>query len=95
MPMVQMVSTLFIRIPDLTVFVFQLYEDMSTWCSELKKMATSTAPSLYQLEPAPGVECPDRVTFVQDTATALLQQSLFLRDGVDENVSYSSSVDLV
>ena len=92
--MVQMVSTL-LCVFQTSLFVFQLYEDMSTWRSELKKTATSVVPSLYKLEPAPGVKCPDRVAFIQDAATTLLQQSLFLRDGVDENVSYFLSVDFV
>ena len=67
-----------VGISDFTVFIFQLYEDMSTWCSELKKMAISIVPSLYKLEPAPGVKCRDQLMFVRDAATALLQQLLFL-----------------
>ncbi|KAI5995117.1 hypothetical protein EDD15DRAFT_2366042 [Pisolithus albus] len=68
-----------------TAMVRMLYEDMSTWRSEMKKAAIGSAPLLYQLEPAPGVKCPDHIAFVQDAAAALLQQSLFLRHGVDEN----------
>ncbi|KIM60159.1 hypothetical protein SCLCIDRAFT_26800 [Scleroderma citrinum Foug A] len=62
-----------------------LYEDLSTWHSELKKAAISSTHLFYRLKPAPGIECPDCVAFVQNATTALLTQSLFLRDGVDEN----------
>jgi len=44
---------------------------MSTWHSEMKKVAISSSP-LYKLEPAPEVECDDRVAFAQDAAAALL-----------------------
>jgi len=58
---------------------------MSTWRSEMKKVAISSSP-LYKLEPAPEVECDDHVAFAQDAAAALLNRSMFLRDGLDENV---------
>ena len=76
-------------------FVFQLYKDLSTWRSELKKAAISSTPLFYKLEPAPGIECHDRVAFIQDAAAALLTQSIFLRDGVDENVSSSLHADFI
>ena len=75
--------------------MFQLYEDLSTWRSELKKAAISSTRLFYMLEPAPGIECPDRVAFVQNVATTLLTQSLFLRDGVDENMSSSLCADFI
>ena len=75
--------------------MFQLYEDLSTWRSELKKTAISSTRLFYRLEPAPGIECPDRVAFVQNVATTLPNQSLFLRDGVDENVSSSLYADFI
>ena len=34
-----------------------------------------------------GVECHDCIAFAQDAAAALLNQSMFLRDSLDENVS--------
>ncbi|KAI6010462.1 hypothetical protein EDC04DRAFT_2610200 [Pisolithus marmoratus] len=69
-----------------SAMVQMLYEDMSTWHSKLKKAAISSAPLLYQLEPVPGVECLDHVMFAQDATIALLHQSMFLRNGVDENI---------
>jgi len=75
--------------------VLQLYEDLSTWCSELKKTAVSSTPLFYRLEPPPGVECHDRVAFIQEAAATLLNQSMFLRDGVDENVSSPLHADFI
>ena len=63
----------------------QLYEDLSTWRSEMKKMAISVASTLYKLEP-PTLESAQHVAYVQDTAASLLEHSMFLRDGLDENV---------
>ena len=40
-------------------------------------------------------QCPDCVAFVQNVATTLLTQSLFLRDGVDENMSSSLCTDFI
>ncbi|KAG1785086.1 uncharacterized protein HD556DRAFT_1314535 [Suillus plorans] len=61
-----------------------LYEDLSTWCSNLKKTAVAIAPTMYNLIPPPEVPMQDRVTWVQNTAKELLHDSLFLRNGVDE-----------
>ena len=53
----------------------------------MKKTAISVASAMYKLEPQDvNIEAAQRVAFVQDAAAALLQQSLFLRDGMDENV---------
>jgi len=52
----------------------------------MKKTAISSS-ALYKLEPAVGVECHDCIAFAQDAAAALLNQSMFLRDSLDENVS--------
>ena len=62
---------------------------MSTWRSEMKKVAVISTSLFYGLDPGTGVECSDRVAFAQNAATELLQQSLFLRDGTDENVSFN------
>lgn len=51
----------------------------------MKKTAISSS-TLYKLEPALGVECCDHILFAQDAAAALLNQSMFLRDSLDENV---------
>lgn len=47
-----------------------------------------SSSSLYQLEPALGIECHNCITFAQNAATILLNQSMFLRDGFDDNVSF-------
>lgn len=73
----------FVIHPDL----LQLYEDMSTWRSEMKKVATVAAPLLYELTPAPRVECPDPISFTKNAAADLLREFKFLRNGRDENVS--------
>ena len=52
----------------------------------MKKTAISSSV-LYKLEPAAGVKCHDCIAFAQDAAAALLNQSMFLRDSLDENVS--------
>ena len=63
----------------------QLYEDLLTWQSEMKKTAISVASTLYKLEP-PTLESAQHVAYVQDTAASLLEHLMFLRDGLDENV---------
>jgi len=54
-------------------------------------MAISVASALYKLEPLElSIKSTQRAAYVQDTAATLLQQSMFLRDGLDENVRTSS-----
>lgn len=57
-------------------------------------MAIVAAPRLYDLTPAPRVECPDPVSFTQNAAVALLRESKFLRDGRDENVGVMLGDDI-
>ncbi|KAG2134451.1 uncharacterized protein EDB93DRAFT_1107351 [Suillus bovinus] len=52
-----------------------LYKDLSTWRSDLKKIAVAIAPTMYSLIPPPKV---------QNTTKELLDDSLFLCNGVDE-----------
>ncbi|KAG1899092.1 uncharacterized protein F5891DRAFT_1189906 [Suillus fuscotomentosus] len=61
-----------------------LYEDLSTWRSNLKKIAISIMPSMYNLIPSAEVPPQARTAWVENTATELLDKSLFLRNGVDE-----------
>ena len=63
----------------------QLYEDLSTWRSEMKKTAISVASTLYKLEPST-LKSAQHVAYVQDTTASLLEHSMFLRDSLDENV---------
>ncbi|KAG2740714.1 hypothetical protein P692DRAFT_20753860 [Suillus brevipes Sb2] len=61
-----------------------LYEDLSTWRSDLKKIATSLVPSLYDIIPPSSVPAQERAAWVEEAATDLLKDSTFLRYGVDE-----------
>ena len=64
----------------------QLYEDLSTWRSKMKKKtAISVASTLYKLEPST-LKSTQHVAYVQDTTASLLEHSMFLRDGLNENV---------
>ncbi|KAG1730974.1 uncharacterized protein EDB91DRAFT_1252409 [Suillus paluster] len=61
-----------------------LYEDLSTWHSDLKKIAISTAPSMYNLIPSADVLPQACTAWVANAATELLDDSVFLCDSVDE-----------
>ncbi|KAG1846146.1 hypothetical protein C8R48DRAFT_779640 [Suillus tomentosus] len=61
-----------------------LYEDLSTWRSDLKKIAISIVPSMYNLIPSAEVPPQARTAWVENAAAELLDQSLFLRNSVDE-----------
>lgn len=65
----------------------QLLGDMSTWRSELKKVAIAHAPVAFNLLPPDAIAVPARAAWVENAASQLLQQSVFLRNGVDQNVS--------
>ena len=56
----------------------------------MKKTAISVASAMYKLEPLElNIEPTQCVAHIQDTAAMLVQQSMFLRDGLDENVRSS------
>ncbi|KAG2337205.1 hypothetical protein BDR05DRAFT_952787 [Suillus weaverae] len=61
-----------------------LYKDLSTWCSDLKKIAISIALSMYNLIPSAEVLPQARTAWIENAAMELLDKSLFLCDGVDE-----------
>ncbi|KAG9311837.1 hypothetical protein JVU11DRAFT_8086 [Chiua virens] len=61
-----------------------LLGDMSTWRSELKTTAYAIAPVTYKLIPPQDIAAQEKTQWVQNTASRLLTDSLFLRDGVDE-----------
>ncbi|KAG1733959.1 hypothetical protein EDB19DRAFT_1911300 [Suillus lakei] len=64
--------------------LISLYEDLSTWRSELKKnvvLIASTMPGLVPPPTIPPQECP---SWVERAAAELKVGSKFLRDGVDE-----------
>ncbi|KAG1883537.1 uncharacterized protein F5891DRAFT_990702 [Suillus fuscotomentosus] len=60
-----------------------LYDDLSTWRSELKKTAIGLAPLAYSLVPPASVPAQERATWVQNAASQLLSESEFLRFGLD------------
>ncbi|KAG1887799.1 hypothetical protein F4604DRAFT_1674959 [Suillus subluteus] len=62
-----------------------LYNDLSTWRSDLKKTAISIAPLSYSLLPPPSVPPQQCATWVKRAAKDLLKGSSFLRFGIDQN----------
>ncbi|KAG1799691.1 uncharacterized protein HD556DRAFT_1439350 [Suillus plorans] len=62
-----------------------LYDDLSTWRSDLKKTAISIAPLSYSLLPPPSISPQQRATWVERAAKDLLKGGSFLRFGVDQN----------
>lgn len=62
------------------LLVIQLYEDLSTWRSELKKNVVFIASTMPGLVPPPTIPPQERA------AAELKVGSKFLRDGVDEQV---------
>jgi hypothetical protein len=73
---------------DTLGFILQLYDDLATWRSDLKKTAISIAPLSYSLiPPVHSVPPQERATWVEGAAAGLIAGSLFLRFGVDEMVN--------
>jgi len=65
----------------------QLLADISTWRSELKSIALSITPTMYNLNPSHTLALRERLQWIEAKAIKLLDESLFLRNGFDENVS--------
>ncbi|KAG2094409.1 uncharacterized protein F5147DRAFT_779012 [Suillus discolor] len=61
-----------------------LYDDLATWCSDLKKIAIAITPSAYNLVPPATIPVQERTAWVENATTDLLDDSMFLCDGVDE-----------
>ena len=68
-------------------FVLKLYDDLLTWRSDLKKTAIGDMSISYSLLPPPSVPPQQHATWVESTTKDLLKGGLFLRFGIDENVS--------
>ncbi|KAG1887502.1 uncharacterized protein F5891DRAFT_988155 [Suillus fuscotomentosus] len=64
--------------------VLKLYDDLSTWRSDLKKTAISIAPVSYSLIPPLSVPIQERAAWVEHTAAELIKEAFFLRFGVDD-----------
>ncbi|KAG1792882.1 uncharacterized protein HD556DRAFT_1443965 [Suillus plorans] len=60
-----------------------LFEDLSTWCSDLKRITISITPSMYDLVLPSHVPPQECATWVKEHAAKLLELSLFLCNGVD------------
>ncbi|KAG2047668.1 hypothetical protein BDR06DRAFT_1013678 [Suillus hirtellus] len=60
-----------------------LFEDLSTWHLDLKKIAISITPSMYDLVPPSHVPPQERAMWVKERAEKLLESSFFLCNGVD------------
>ncbi|KIK35461.1 hypothetical protein CY34DRAFT_26606 [Suillus luteus UH-Slu-Lm8-n1] len=61
-----------------------LYEYLSTWCSDLKKIVASIVPSMYDLIPPSHVPPQQHAAWVEEAAMKLLKDSIFLCNGVDD-----------
>ncbi|KAG2095261.1 uncharacterized protein F5147DRAFT_778704 [Suillus discolor] len=61
-----------------------LYDDLSTWRSDLKKTAISTVPVSYSLVPPLSVPVQECAAWIKHAAAELIKGSFFLRFGVDE-----------
>ncbi|KAG1823932.1 uncharacterized protein BJ212DRAFT_1296450 [Suillus subaureus] len=59
-----------------------LYDDLATWCLDLKKIAIM--PSAYNLVPSSTIPIQQCTTWIENTATDLLEVSMYLHNGVDE-----------
>ncbi|KAG1898871.1 uncharacterized protein F5891DRAFT_981527 [Suillus fuscotomentosus] len=63
----------------------RLYEDLSMWHSELKKVVAGIVPSMYNLIPPSHVLPEQRATWIEEAAKKLLEDAIFLCYGVDQN----------
>ncbi|KAG1763519.1 hypothetical protein EDD22DRAFT_846349 [Suillus occidentalis] len=64
--------------------VLKLYNDLSTWQSDLKKTAISIALLSYLLIPPLLVPAQECAAWIENVAAGLIKESLFLQFGVDE-----------
>lgn len=68
----------------------QLYEDVGSFRSIIKRAVQEAVPPGYVLYAPPGVISREaRITFLKDKAATLLQNSEYLQGGVDAHVSES------
>ncbi|KAG2086078.1 uncharacterized protein F5147DRAFT_781784 [Suillus discolor] len=61
-----------------------LYDDLATWCSDLKKIVIAIAPSAYGLVPPADIPVQERAAWVEDATAKLLDDGKFLRFGLDD-----------
>lgn len=68
---------------------------MSTWCSELKKIAIAHAPVAFNLIPPAATIVQVHAAWVENAASKLLKESMFLRNGIDQNISIFFSFNVM
>jgi hypothetical protein len=68
-------------------FVLKLYNDLSTWQSDLKKTVISIAPLSYLLVPPALVSIQECANWVEHAAAELIKELFFLWFGVENQVS--------
>ncbi|KAG2061017.1 hypothetical protein BDR06DRAFT_966819 [Suillus hirtellus] len=61
-----------------------LYNDLSTWWSDLKKIVVAITPSVYTLIPQTDLSTQEHMNWVKAAAADLLDKSKYLHDGKDE-----------
>ncbi|KAG1789204.1 uncharacterized protein HD556DRAFT_1447264 [Suillus plorans] len=61
-----------------------LYDDLSTWRSDLKKIVVAITPSVYSLIPPTDLSTQECANWVEAAAANLLDKSKYLHDGKDE-----------
>ncbi|KAG0693676.1 hypothetical protein DFH29DRAFT_1007045 [Suillus ampliporus] len=61
-----------------------LYDDLSTWRSDLKKIVIAITPSLYSLIPPANLPAQEHANWVEAAAANLLDKLAYLHDGKDE-----------
>ncbi|KAG1733316.1 hypothetical protein EDB19DRAFT_1831031 [Suillus lakei] len=61
-----------------------LYDNLATWCSDLKKIAISITPSTYGLSPLDDIPIQEHAAWIQAAAVELLDNDRFLRHGLDK-----------
>lgn len=84
--MLRLVSRLVKYMDDTNIY--QLYNDTSTYCCEIKKFVVQISPIHYQLYPPSNVKSEaEHYKFVRDRAKVLLADWLFLHGEADELVS--------
>lgn len=74
--------------PELTNHSFQLYSDMQTLCSEVKKCVTCSIADDYHLSLPENLQSvAEHIAFIKNKATQLVENSQFLYGAPDSLVS--------
>ncbi|KAG1726643.1 uncharacterized protein EDB91DRAFT_1086726 [Suillus paluster] len=63
---------------------YKLYNDLATWCSDLKKIAISITPLAYALSPPADILVQECAAWVEAATAELLDSGRFLHCGLDK-----------